>query len=105
MSESLKRSNRFEVDYLEIVDYLAANASADVARRFMGAVEDLMSEIASIPDLGAPLEMKRRTLARYRIVRGFPNYLIVYQRIETGILILRLVHGMRELNAIFDPGV
>lgn len=34
-------------------------------------------------------------------VRGFPTHLIFYQRQNTRIVVLRVVHGARDLESLF----
>ncbi|MEG3861553.1 type II toxin-antitoxin system RelE/ParE family toxin [Microcoleus sp. herbarium12] len=35
-------------------------------------------------------------------IKEFKSYLIFYRSVETGIEILRVLHGMRDLEAILD---
>lgn len=35
-------------------------------------------------------------------ITGFPNHLIFYRPVEGGIEVLRVLHGARDINAIFE---
>ena len=42
-----------------------------------------------------------RNLRRWRI-RGFENFLIFYRLIEDGIEVIRVLHGAREIERLFE---
>ena len=42
-----------------------------------------------------------RVLHRWRI-RGFENFLIFYRPIEDGIEVIRVLHGAREIERVFE---
>ncbi|PYY04396.1 MAG: hypothetical protein DMG69_30355 [Acidobacteria bacterium] len=58
------------------------------------------------PGAGSPCEFGAEELGgTHRIsVAGFPKYLIFYQAREGEILILRVVHGARDLESLFSEG-
>lgn len=72
--------------------------------RFLDAAGATFRELARKPDLGALGEFRSPYLAgirRWR-VKGFKNYLIFYRQREDGIEVIRVLHGARDIEAIFD---
>jgi len=35
-------------------------------------------------------------------LKGFPNHLVYYRAVEGGIEVLRVLHGARDIDAIFE---
>ena len=68
----------------------------------MDSLEKALETIASMPDLGSPWESDERRLAniRYWQISEFPNYLIFYKPVREGILIMRILHGARDIRNI-----
>jgi putative addiction module CopG family antidote len=53
------------------------------------------------PDLGSQRSFRKLANVRSRLVVGFPNYLVFYQIPEDAVVILRVLHGMRDLPRFF----
>jgi plasmid stabilization system protein ParE len=53
-----------------------------------------------MPGMGSPKLFKDTRLAGLRSwsVKGFPNHLIFYQRLENGIMVVAVIHGARDLE-------
>jgi toxin ParE1/3/4 len=91
---------------LEVVDaavYIAAdNPSAAV--RFMDAVDETVQSLVEMPGAGRPREFDHPALAgmRSRQVKDFENYLVFYRPTDAGIEVLRVLHGARDIDAIFQ---
>lgn len=101
MKNEFKRSSTSEREFTALIEYFAA-IDDELARRFMKAVDDTIDAIADFPELGIPWESPRprqRNLL-WRNVRGFENYLVIYRRVQNGVLILRIVDGRRDLESI-----
>jgi toxin ParE1/3/4 len=74
------------------------------AMRFLAAAEATFRDLLKKPDLGALGEFRSRFLngvRRWR-VKGFKNYLIFYREVEDGIEVIRVLHGARDIDAIFN---
>jgi toxin ParE1/3/4 len=58
--------------------------------------------LAEMPKLGPGGPFRRRGLSRIRIwpIRGFEKILMIYSAERSGIDVLRVVHGARDLDAI-----
>jgi len=82
--------------------YIAGN-SPQAGAKFYDAVERTIDDICEHPRRGARFESSRPELAALRkiAVRGFPNHLIFYRIDGQIILIVRVIHGARDLPAIF----
>jgi toxin ParE1/3/4 len=35
-------------------------------------------------------------------IRGFQNYIVFYRPLEDGVDVVRVIHGARDIQAIFD---
>lgn len=89
----VEKSSRAESDLAVIADYIAADNleaalqwSDDIHRTFQLLARDpLMGE-----DVGSLQPGTRRQV--------FGNYLIFYRPTETGIVIVRVLHGSREIE-------
>ena len=76
----------------------------EAALRFLDAVEATLRLLAENPELGPAREFERSELAGLRFfpVKGFDKHLIFYRLVPHGIEVLRVLHGARDLGAIFD---
>ncbi len=83
--------------------YIGQDAPA-AALRFLAAVEATLRILAENPELGPAREFDRSELLGLRFfpVKGFDKYLIFYRPFQRGIEVLRVLHGARDLGAIFD---
>lgn len=98
MSDAL-RSDAAARDLDEAWDYLAAR-NAQAAERFLDGVDETAFKLAAQPGLGAPRDDLAPEL-RMMGVKGFPH-VIFYRPIPTGILIVRVIHGSRDVAAVFQ---
>lgn len=94
---------RADCDIDDYADYLARNASLDVAVRFLAAANETFSLLAIQPNMGWHARLRTPALGTLRMFRvsGFERMLILYRPLEDGVDILRLVHGSRKLLALF----
>ena len=93
---------RADCDIEDYADYLARNASLDVALRFLAAADETFSLLATQPNIGWHARLRTPALGTLRMFRvaGFERMLILYRPLEDGVDILRLVHGSRKLQAL-----
>ena len=94
---------RADQDLDEQADYYAAHGSHGLGHRFLIAAHDTFAHLASQPGMGWRFKFKRSGLESIRVfpVSGFVRILILYRPIFDGVEILRLVHGSRNIQALF----
>jgi toxin ParE1/3/4 len=82
-------------------DYLAENASEEVAYRFLAAVEKTVALLVRTPGIGSPWISSNPRLEgiRKQQVAGFPSYLVFYRHDDQSIEVLHLYHGRQEIEA------
>jgi toxin ParE1/3/4 len=92
-------------DVLAIADYIAAD-NPDAALRFVKGVRDGERALLEMPGMGASRAYRNPALhgTRMALVPDFRAYLIFYRPIADGIEIVRILHGARDLAAIFGEG-
>ncbi len=92
-----------ERDVVEAAIYIADD-NPSAARRFMDAVDGTVQGLLKMPGTGRPREFDNPTLAgmRSRLVKDFENYLVFYRPSDAGIEVLRVLHGARDIDAIFQ---
>jgi toxin ParE1/3/4 len=97
MTKILKRP-RAKSDLLDIWDYIAGD-SLDRADNFLDQIESKLQTLSRNPGLGR----KREDLLSG--LRSFPisnTYVVFYQEIENGIDVIRVLHGSRNIEEIFN---
>jgi toxin ParE1/3/4 len=91
-------------DVSETADYLAVNAGAELAERFLSAMMGSVRALQQMPGIGAPCNFQRAELQGLRRwpVKDFERWLIFYKPTRSDIDIVRVLHGSLDLNEIFD---
>jgi toxin ParE1/3/4 len=89
-------------DLISIADHIAHD-SLDAALRFLDAVEDSFEFLSRNPEIGHPCQFENPGAAGIRVwrVQGFENHIIFYRASKNGVDIVRVIHGHRDLDAIF----
>ncbi len=89
---------RAKADLVEIWDYIADD-SEERADAFIATIDQKFQALAGRPNMGRLREELAERL------RSFPvgRYVIFYRPISEGIEIVRVLHGARDLDAIFQP--
>jgi toxin ParE1/3/4 len=97
MSASFQITNLAEIDLLEIWLYIARD-NVRAANRFTTKITDRFPLLARFPDIGQQRDDLHKGL------RSFPvgKYIIFYQRQADGVLIVRVLHGARDIGRLFD---
>ena len=93
------------VDIYRHAEYLADRTSLAVAKRFLKAVEQAVNQLAKSPGLGTLWGGDDPRLAEMRFspVGRFRNHLIFYRPLpEGGVMIVRVLHGAQDIEALFD---
>jgi toxin ParE1/3/4 len=72
----------------------------DAAERFLEFTEYAFDQIAITPYIGrvVPLVLSEMGTSRQWQIKNFKNYLIFYKVLEDRIEVLRVLHGMRDLE-------
>ena len=89
------------LDAEEIFAYLLKQ-SFSLARRFNEAVADTLIAIRDDPTIGIRWQPQhgRLTDLWWKRVRGFKNYLIFYRSENGEVVVVRILHGARDLESI-----
>ena len=87
-----------EADILEIWDYIADDSLA-AADRWVDRLDEQFRMLAAQPMMGRA----REELAPG--VRSFPfgRYVVFYMPLNDGIDVVRVLHGARDIDAVFNP--
>jgi len=90
-------------DLYEIGLYLSERDLA-VSKRFNRAVDHTLKYLLDAPESGEKRDYSNPEYANMRIwqVFGFPNHLIFYRGNETGITVVRVLHGARDYETMFN---
>jgi toxin ParE1/3/4 len=90
-------------DILDIYVHIGGD-SIDAAVRFVRAVNGDLSRLSQMPNIGALRESDNPRLREVRSlpVTGFRNYLIFYRVTESEVQALRVIHGARNIDVVFD---
>lgn len=85
--------------------YIADSSGVGAARRFYRAAEETCQLIAGQPGIGRPIPYRNPLLAETRMFRmkRFTNHLIFYRPTKNGAEIIRVVHGARDIENLFEP--
>jgi toxin ParE1/3/4 len=78
-------------------------AGIDVALRFLSAAQQTFALLAARPAIGWHSRLCHAALRDLRVFRvtGFDRMLILYRPLNEGVEILRVIHGSRNLQALF----
>ena len=103
MSFSLFRTAAAINDLVENAAYLGGQRPG-LDGRFLSAVESTVDQIVRSPEIGGIYETRNPRLKSMRVwrVAEFKKYLIFYRVIGKRIEIVRILHGARDVAAIFD---
>ena len=102
MGEIYKRPQVIQ-DLIEIATYIANN-DLDSSDRFLRAAEETFKQLGKMPQSGKKSYLPNNRLQNIRqlTLKGFKKYLVFYQIIPTGVEIIRVLHGSREIEAILE---
>jgi len=103
MSVNVVVRPRARIDIVELAAYIGKDSVA-AANRLMDACETTFDFLAKMPKMGANYPTKNPPLASLRAfrIKGFPNHVAFYLEREDGIEIVRVVHGARDIESIFE---
>jgi toxin ParE1/3/4 len=90
------RFRRAEEDLLTIAEYIARD-NPIAAAHWLDQIELQLLQLAENPYLGEAVDHLRPGLRRF----SHGNYLIFYEPRETGIGLVRVLHGARRIEGLF----
>lgn len=92
-------------DVQQSAEYLADEASVQVAEHFLDAVIEVTRRLAEMPQIGSRCQFDHAGLRGMRRlpVIGFEKLLIFYQASDNGVEVVRVLHGARDIASILSP--
>jgi toxin ParE1/3/4 len=102
MSAGIVRRPAARRDVLKAASHIAKD-NVEAALRFADAVRETEELLSEMPGIGVAHDFERPELAGMRShgVKDFRRYLIFYIPSDGGIEIVRILHGSRDLAALF----
>lgn len=96
-------SDAAALDILEQANWYENQSGDELASRWEAAVTSSLFTILQSPIIGTPCRFKSEALADIKRtpVEGFPKHLIFYRIKPRELLVLRIVHGARDLEKLF----
>ena len=94
---------RARLDLLEQFVYFGEQASVELAERYFAAVDATCLQLVDHPRSGVLYDSGvagLKCLRRFP-VKGFENYLLFYLPHQTGIDVIRVLHGARHIDNLF----
>jgi toxin ParE1/3/4 len=84
--------------------HLIDHVSLDVGLRFVEIEDATFGLLLERPGFGRQMQFERRELegVRSSCVQGFDNHLVFYAPCDSGIEIVRVLHGARDFETAFD---
>ncbi len=66
------------------------------------AAEETFQQLGNLPQMGKLCQFSHPKLTKIRQqrIKGFKKYLIFYRLIDNGVEILRVIHGIRDIETI-----
>ena len=91
------------VDMEEIIDWLKSQ-NPPLAGDFLDELEACLSRLAEFPERGAPRTWRHPMLEGVRMIPlpRFTRYLVFYRCSTDGVEVIRVLHGSRDIEAVFE---
>lgn len=102
MDNRIERTPQARRDLVDLADYIAKD-SFDAALRFLDAAEATFEFLARNRGAGQRCGFVGAQLAGIRVwlVDGFRNHLVFYRSTDSGIQVVRVLHGARDIDSLF----
>lgn len=90
-------------DLIELATYIAED-DLEASERFLTAAEQTFKQLGNLPGMGKISQFSDPKLVdvRQQAIKGFRKYLVFYRPTDSGVEILRVIHGARDIEAILD---
>jgi plasmid stabilization system protein ParE len=102
----LRVSEAAALSILEQADYYREVAEASLAAQWEAAIDGAIHSLLQLPERGAPCRFLHSELARLRWIpiSGFPRHMIFYRydEAESSVLVVQIMHGARDIDAILN---
>lgn len=100
---NIKLAPCVEKELWAIWDFIARD-NPDAAGSVIEAAFETFATLAAVPSLGRLRKFRDPKLKAIRSWRisGFDHYLIFYRAIPSGIEVLHVFHGARDIEALFE---
>jgi toxin ParE1/3/4 len=71
--------------------------------RFLSAAEAIFRQLASMPGLGERYETDNPLFQDLRCfpIPKFPSHIVYYKSVPDGFVVIRVLHGARDIDRIF----
>jgi toxin ParE1/3/4 len=104
MNRHITRRPQAEADLTDQFVYYLAAGGAELAERFLTAVEAATQRLLETPGIGVKRSFRHPSLQGLRMhpVRGFERHLVFYHERDDGIEIVRVLHGARDIPSAMD---
>jgi toxin ParE1/3/4 len=103
MADYVFQRRQAVTDLVQIAFHITLENEA-AAARFLDAADETFQQLLRSPELGATGEFRARHLKgirRWR-VNGFESFLVFYRPVDDGIEIVRVLHGARDIESLFN---
>ena len=104
MRRRTTRRPQAEADLTDQFVYYLTTGGAELAERFLAAVEAAAERLLETPGIGVKRSFHHPSLQGLRMhpVRGFERHLVFYRERDDGIEIVRVLHGARDIPSVMD---
>ena len=96
MPATIELTRRAQADLAELETYLEREAGARTMRRIVRQIRDHIDRLAEFPELG-PVKEELGVDRRVLVARPF---VVIYRFRDDRAVVLRIVHGARDLPAL-----
>lgn len=105
MKKIIRLTEEAENDIFLCAQYIR-NDKENVAERFLDSFSETTARLLDLPKMGrerkfSRIEIELVGLREFPLI-GFEKFLVFYRENEEGILVIRLLHKARNLQAIFS---
>ena len=102
MTKRVSRKPEVRRDLVEQADYISRD-NLNAALRFLDAAEKTFNFLAANNQSGQRCGFQQPETASLRVwpIEGYGNHLVFYQPTDEGIEIWRVLHGARDIEALF----
>jgi len=101
MSRRVIRSGLALIDLEEQSEYIRQHRPR-AALRFLSAAEAIFRQLASMPGIGERYETDNPLFQDLRCfpIPKFPSHIVYYKSFPDGIVVIRVLHGARDIDRI-----
>jgi toxin ParE1/3/4 len=103
MPNPITKSPQAYSDLIDIACYIARE-SIEASERFLNATQTTLEKLARTPEIGSICPFQHQLAAGIRVwpVQRFKRYLVFYRPESKGINVVRVLHGARDWQSIFE---